>query len=364
MTAFPTQVLETALRHGGSGFVYDIPTLQRQLAVLGALPADYLYPVKANPIPEFVACAIERGFGLDLCSRGDVALARAGGAKLERCNFTSAILPTDLAVELAALGISVDVDSPAQTRAWQAAGARDAGARVCTANAASVYGAKFGTTPERLGEVANALSNGGGQLVGLHLHDAHTNGTFAGMAERLIAVLDAVDDEIMAGCQYVNLGGGWPAGALDCDIIGEALEHVSARLARRQFSGRLIVEPGESVAGPCGWLFARIGAVKSHPLDAMRTVVALDVATPVPCRPTTGPFVVLRAGEILSTDGDELLADIYGSANTGLDSFALGVVQPALREGDVLVAANQGAYVRQLTSSFNERPLPDAIVLG
>ncbi len=56
--------------------------------------------------------------------------------------------------------------------------------------------------------------------------------------------------------------------------------------------------------------------------------------------------------------------DIYGSANTALDSIGVNVRLPALAVGDVMVSLGQGAYTRSLIPPFNERKRPAAIVLG
>ena len=58
-----------------------------------------------------------------------------------------------------------------------------------------------------------------------------------------------------------------------------------------------------------------------------------------------------------------MTCDIFGSANTALDSIGVGVRLPALALGDVVVSLGQGAYTRPLIPPFNERERPAAIVL-
>jgi diaminopimelate decarboxylase len=89
----------------------------------------------------------------------------------------------------------------------------------------------------------------------------------------------------------------------------------------------------------------------------------LDTNTPVPCKPSLAPFVVLRGGELLKAPRS-VTGDIYGSANTALDSIGLAIRLPALALGDVIVALGQGAYTRALTPPFNERERPAAIVVS
>jgi len=147
--------------------------------------------------------------------------------------------------------------------------------------------------------------------------------------------------------------------------LAGALARVRAHLSDLGFHGRLAAEPGEWAVGPCGWLAARITAVKPHPAIAGRLVVVLDTATPVPCRPSRAPFALLRDGAcIQSSEMLETACDVYGSANTGLDTVGVDVRIPRPLVGDVLVSSVQGAYARQLTGSFNERSVPSAVALG
>ena len=58
-----------------------------------------------------------------------------------------------------------------------------------------------------------------------------------------------------------------------------------------------------------------------------------------------------------------MTCDIFGSANTALDSIGVEVRLPALALGDMVVSLGQGAYTRSLIPPFNERERPAAIVL-
>ena len=71
----------------------------------------------------------------------------------------------------------------------------------------------------------------------------------------------------------------------------------------------------------------------------------------------------MRGGGLLNAPRS-LTCDIFGSANTALDSIGADVRLPALELGDVVVSLGQGAYTRSLIPPFNERERPAAIVLG
>lgn len=320
----------------------------------------YLYPVKADPDPRVLETVVRAGAGLDLCSRGDLALALAVTTGRADLCFTSPNLDASLACDLVRAGATIDVDSVEQIDCLPA-DCTDVGVRLCTADHLSAYGSKFGVRSTDLEGVVQALRAHGARLTGLHVHDAHANGSADDMAARIGRLLREVPARIIRNLTRVNLGGGWPApGGNHAPVndIARALGTIREVLASAGFSGTVTVEPGEWVIGPCTWLVARVAAVKPHPVEDHRTVVVLDTATPVPCRPCNGPFEVARDGCWLETDRGDERFDVFGSANTGLDTIGLDVAMARPRVGDVVAVAGQGAYARQLTGSFNERPLP------
>jgi diaminopimelate decarboxylase len=228
------------------------------------------------------------------------------------------------------------------------------------------YGFKFGLPARDIAAAARRLAAAGVRLEGLHLHDHHLNLTPVEFAARLGEILAEVEGDILGGCRYVNIGGSWPmrhGNPASVEDLRQALQGLRERLAGLGFQGELYGEPGRWIVGPCGYWAARVVALKNHPHEEDRRIVVLDTSTPVPCRPSLAPFVVLRDGDLLKAPRS-LTCDIFGSANTALDSIGAAVRLPALALGDVLVSLEQGAYTRSLISPFNERERPAAIVLN
>jgi diaminopimelate decarboxylase len=151
-----------------------------------------------------------------------------------------------------------------------------------------------------------------------------------------------------------------PATVEDLD---RAMRMLRESLAAAGFRGALYGEPGRWVVGPCGYWAARVTAVKPHPGGEAYRVVVLDTNTPIPSRPAVTPFAVLRAGALLKQPRS-LWCDIFGSANTALDSVGLEVRLPEVRPGDIVVMLGQGAYTRSMIPPFNERERPVALVIG
>ncbi len=346
-------------------FVYDAAAVKQRAQLASSLLDRYFFPVKACPEPDIVRAALAAGSGLDLCSDGDAEIASALGCPGKHWKFNSACAGEKLLHKLADAGALFDADSLEQALHWRASGGTVCGLRITGKIPNRLYGAKFGVSGKDAAEVARRLALAGARLEGLHLHDQHANLTPAEFATRLAENFADTDNVILRGCRYLNIGGSWPmrhGTPASVEDLRYALGVLRERLAALGFKGALFAEPGRWVVGPCGYWAARVVALKASPLGEGHRVVVLDTSTPVPCRPSLAPFVVLRDGSLLKAPRT-LTCNIFGSTNTALDSIGVDVRLPALAVGDVAVSLGQGAYTRALIPPFNERERPAAIVL-
>ncbi len=362
----PGDVIQALARSQLPCFVYDGAAIQQRVAQASSLLDHYFYPIKACPEPGVVRAALATGCGLDLCSEGDVEIASAAGCPGGRWKFTSACAEAALLRRLREAGAHLDADSLEQALRWGACGGTVCGLRITAQNPKVLYGSKFGIPAPDIADAARRLAEAGVRLEGLHLHDQHTNLSPDEFATRLFENLSAVGTGVLQTCQYVNIGGSWPMRhgiPASVDDLRHALGTLRERLGAAGFHGALYGEPGRWVVGPCGYWAARVVELKAHPLGNDHRVVVLDTSTPVPCRPSLAPFTVLRNGALLEAPR-AMTCDIFGSANTAVDSIGIKVRLPALRLGDVLVSLGQGAYTRSLIPPFNERERPAAVVLN
>lgn len=362
----PPKVIQTIARAQLPCFVYEGAAVTRRAALVSSLLDRYFFPVKACPEPDMVRAALAAGCGLDLCSEGDAAIAAAVGCPGTHWKLSSAGVDARLLRGFCEAGALLDADSLEQALCWGTCGGTACGLRITAKCPKALYGPKFGLPAPDIAAAARRLAVAGVRLDGLHLHDQHANLTPVEFATRLAENLAEVGSEILRGCRYINIGGSWPmrhGNPASVEDLGQALKVLRERLGAVGFQGLLHAEPGRWVVGPCGYWAARVVALKAHPLGKEHRVVVLDTNTPVPCRPSLAPFAVLRDGGLLAAPR-RMTCDIFGSANTALDSIGLQVRLPALTLGDVVVALGQGAYTRSLIPPFNERERPAAVVLS
>lgn len=346
-------------------FVYDAPAIGQRAAVARSLVDRCFFPVKACPEPEVIRMALATGCDLDLCSPGDVDIAEAVGCPGKRWKFTSPCDDERLLHRLCAAGGQLDADTLEQALRWKASGGKACGLRLSTKRPHALYGPKFGMPPGEVAIAVKQLGVEGLQVDGLHLHDQHANLTPMEFVGRLFETLKEAGPSVLENCRYVNIGGSWPmrhgVPAAPEDLRA-AFTALRGELGRLGFQGQLWAEPGRWAVGPCGFWAARVAALKPHPLGASHKVVILDTSTPIPCRPSLAPFVVLRGGAVLKTPR-AVTCDIYGAANTALDILGHQVRLPDLAVGDTVVSLGQGAYTRTLIPPFNERKRPAAIMV-
>jgi diaminopimelate decarboxylase len=392
-----------ARRYGTPLFVTDLATLDAACGgVTAAFPDPIVrqYSVKANDVPAVIAQVAARGFGANVVSRGEWALARRAGVPngqitLEGIGKT----PADLrdAARAAAAGSPlrwVAVESPEEARALALAArrARKAGIQLdilyrlnpdvtpeTHAGLAVGSGAsKFGMTETEIGEAIEAGGGPDGALRprGIHLHVGSQLGAVDAWrdAVRKALALAALWRGSIETFDTLDLGGGFPV--LPTDQPSPTPERFARELPalldavpddRRPT--RLAIEPGRALVARAGWLVARV----LHVRDRGGRQVVLDAGMTELIRPALygarHPIVALTSlGEDLGPwgPGDHAAgrgepANVEGPICESTDSLGTHDLPP-LRRGDLVAIADAGAYATSLGSTYNGRPRPPQVL--
>ncbi len=406
--ALRTPAIADALRragetHGTPVYVTDLATLDRAAAsIRDAFPDPWLrqYSVKANDVPAVVGEIAARGFGANVVSRGEWAVARAAGLAdaritLEGVGKTDADLRAAVRVATgpaALLWVALESADEAEVvtrmarRAGLGRGDRPALEVLVRLNpdvtpetiAGLAVGdgtSKFGMTEtEATGLVEWITSNAAGAVRprGIHLH----------VGSQLRAV-DAWRDAVRRGLAVVGLlggglptfdtldvGGGFPV--LPLDEAGPGPERFARELpalldaipADRR-PNRLAIEPGRALVARAGWLVARV----LHVRDRGGRQVVIDAGMTELIRPALygarHPIVALTSeGRSIGTN-DALPFEptrVEGPICESTD--ALGTHDlPRLRRGDLVAIADAGAYGASISSTYNGRPRAPQVFL-
>lgn len=187
---------EAAARFGTPLYLTDAATLDATAAaVTDAFPDPWIrqFSLKANDVAGIVALIAERGFGANVVSRGEWAIAARSGILNERVTFegigkTNADLAAAVRAAVAGTPLRwLAVESPAEAAALAAVAARhplqapidvllrlnpDVAPETHRGLAVGRAGSKFGMTEAELSEAIEATGAGSGPIVprGIHVH--------------------------------------------------------------------------------------------------------------------------------------------------------------------------------------------------
>ncbi|MEV4311852.1 diaminopimelate decarboxylase [Actinocrispum sp. NPDC049592] len=314
---------------------------------------------------------MEEGLSLDVCSAGELAVARAVGFPASRILMHGNVkTPEDLKAALAYGVDRIVVDSldeiaelgtlaryPQRVLIRVTPGVD---AHTHKAITTGVDSQKFGfPLSTAMDAVSAVLAQPSLRLAGVHCHigsQVSTVAAYEETARRMVSLLGAVRDRFGVVLRELDLGGGYAVpyltGEPGFDLVGYAQRVRVAVSYTASLLGlavpRLTVEPGRSLAGPAGVTLYRVVAVKGSFVavdggmsDNMRVALygakyCVRLAGRSSCAPLRTVTVVGRhceAGDVIASDVG-LPGDVHA--------------------GDLLAVPVTGAYHHSLASNYNQ----------
>jgi diaminopimelate decarboxylase len=342
-----------------------------------------------------IAAVTSRGFGANVVSRGEWALARRAGVPNERITLEGVgKTPADLrdAARAARDGEPlrwIAIESPEEAGALAAAARLavaprldvlyrlnpDVAPETLTGLAVGAGATKFGMTET---EIATAIEAGGGaegplRPRGIHLHVGSQLGAVDAWrdAVRKALALAALWRGSIESFDTVDLGGGFPIRPTDepaptPERFARELGPLLDAVPDDRRPTRLAIEPGRVLVARAGWLVARV----LHVRDRAGRQVVLDAGMTELIRPALygarHPIVALTSDGRAVTSGrrmpDVSPARLEGPICESTDSLGTHDLPP-LRRGDLVAIADAGAYAASLGSAYNGRPRPPQVLL-
>jgi diaminopimelate decarboxylase len=396
-----------AARFGTPVQVMDVPSLEAAAErVRAAFPDPWLraYSVKANDVAAVVSRVAALGFGANVVSRGEWAVARRAGLANDRITLEG-VGKTD-----ADLRAACDAADAGQPPRWIAIESLDeaealvavAGRRLRRAEArldvlfrlnpevvpetvrqlaVGAATAKFGMTADELSKAVEVIERAPGLVPrGIQLHvgsqlravDAWRDAVRRGLA--LLALVGGTRPEF----DTLDVGGGFPVlplgeGAPDPARFARELPALLDGIPADRRPRRMAIEPGRALVARAGFLVARVLHVRErggrqvvldtgmtelirpalydawHQIDSLTT---MGKAVP-PRKPGREP----GAGAAPDLEPARVDGPICESTDH-LGEHRL----PPLRRGDLVVIRDAGAYAASLASTYNGRPRPPQVI--
>ena len=325
-------VLQVLQRLGAGFDIVSGGELDRVLAV-GAAPGDVVFSGVGKSVAEIeqALCAGVRNLSLE------------SEAELERVNAVALGLGKRAPI---AFRINPDVDP--KTHPYIATGLRENKFGVSATDALRLYQRAAGMEGVRITGIACHI---GSQLTQIT--------PFCDALERVLDLVNALS-EIGISLQHLDLGGG--VGIRYCDENPpDPAQYAQAMLKilrRRGCTLAVTLEPGRAIAGNAGVLLTRVEYIKPGP---DRDFVIVDTAMNDLLRPALyqawHEVVAVNPGS-----GEPRNCDVVGPICESGDFIARGR-HLAVAQGDLLAVRSVGAYGLVMSSNYNARPRPAAVMV-
>jgi diaminopimelate decarboxylase len=343
-------------------------------------PHEVAYAGKAFLCRAMARWIHEEGLSLDVCSEGELAIARAVGFPAERILLHgNGKTPQELSDALRYRVGRIVLDSPGEVRQLVASAEhrQKVLVRVTPGVDAHVHEAMTtGTEHQKFGlsissgaaanVVRHVLSQARLELVGLHCHIGSQitdlNG-FETAARRLVAFMAE-----LGGLPELNLGGGHavPYRPDECGLDIAAFADRITAVVERECAARgipmprLTIEPGRAIVGPAGVTLYRVLAVKH---DA-RTYVVVDGGMSDNPRPALygSHYSIELAGTRADARTEPVI--VVGRHCEAGDVLVPDARLPAdIRVGDLLAVPCTGAYHHSMASNYNQLTRPPVVAV-
>jgi diaminopimelate decarboxylase len=375
-------------RYGTPAYVLDeLDVRHRCRMYAAALPgAEIAYAGKAFLCRAMARWVAEEGLSLDVCSAGEIAVARSASFPASRMTLHgNAKSPGDL---LAAVGYGIGrivIDSAAEiVRLSALARGRQrvlvrvtpgVDAHAHPAVATGIEDQKFGfslSSGAAADAVRRVLAHPELELAGLHCHlgsQLTSVPAFELAARRLLGLMAEVHERHGVVLGELNLGGGhavpYMAGDPELDLDDFALRIMQVVrdecVALRLPEPRLTIEPGRAIVNRAMVTVYRVLAVKGG--DGARTFVAVDGGMSDNPRPSLyGARYSVRAVRSFGAGARMQRVTVVGRHCEAGDVLAVDVPLPAdLRPGDLVAVPGTGAYNHSMASNYNMVGRPPVI---
>lgn len=358
-------------------YIYDADTIVGQVKKLNAAfsgcDLKIKFACKALTNISILKLLRQQGVGVDVVSINEAKLALKAGFSPAHINFTPSCVDFEEVREAVSMKISLNLDSlPILEQFGRAFGntypcgirlnphiMAGGNLKISTGHVQS----KFGISIQQMDEIKKVLSTYQIQLSGLHIHtgsEIKETEVFMKMADILFAL--AKD---FPSLSFLDFGGGFKVAYQQNDQVTD-LKTIGLQLAEKfntfkTETGRALqlwIEPGKFLVSESGLLAARVTVVKDTPA---LTFAGVDTGLNHLIR----PMMYNAYHEIVNISNPKGAQKKYTVVGNICETDTLGADRDLneVRQGDLLVLKNAGAYGFSMASNYNSRFRPAEVLV-
>lgn len=332
----------------------------RRLAA--ALPGVELhYALKPLPERAVVEVLAREGASFDLATNGEVELVRAAGIDPRRCIHTHPIKRDgDIRCALD-FGVTTFVADNVDELGKFVPYAGRAGLLVRLSfrspEAVVDLSRKFGCDPDSALELMREARRLGVAVRGLSFHvgsQSRAPDTKVHAIDACSRLMAEAAREGLGPLGILDIGGGFPIDYVEPAVpIEEFCAPIRAALARLPGGTRVIAEPGRFICGPAGIVLTR---VMGRAQRDGRWWYYLDDGLYGSFSGQLYDHARYPIEPLYPADGERRPSVLAGPTCDSVDVVAEDILLPPLREGDILVGRQMGAYTVASATDFNFFP--------
>ena len=370
-------VAEICKEFGTPLYVYDADKIVSQLKTLQNTFADsnvkVKYAAKALTTLAILTLLKKNGSGIDVVSVNEAHLALRAGFEPDDIMFTSNNVSMDEISQAVDLNIYINLDNLSILEKF---GQKYGSSYPCCLrmNPSIMAGgnlkistghsqSKFGIPVEQIDQVKELVDRYKIVISGLHIHtgsEIKDIDVFMKMADILFDLAISLPD-----VKFLDFGGGFKVPYKENDAVTDinALGVVMNK-GFKEFNQKhnrkleMWIEPGKFIVSEAGYLFTEVNIVKKNP-----TITFLGVDTGL--NHLIRPMMYDSYHEIINTSnpsGAERIYNVVGNI-CETDTFGSDRKINEVREGDLLVMKNAGAYGYSMASNYNSRFRPAEVLI-
>ena len=368
------QLVDAAKNYGTPLYVYNADRIKIQYQKLTSAfnqgKVRFFYACKALTNINILKVVNEMGCSVDCSSINEAKLALYAGFNPSQVLYTSNGIAFEEIEEAQSLGIHITIDSLSNLEKFgkKFGGSYPVGIRLrpgimAGGNIKISTGhdkSKFGIPVDQLDDIKLLVQQYGILITNLHIH----TGSDIKDADVFLKGVEVLFDLVphFPNLKSIDLGGGFKVAYKEGDPsinINELAIKVLATFEANEATKHLEIwfEPGKYLVSECGYFITGVNVMKE---TAVTTFVSVNSGFNHLIRPMF--YDAFHQVENLSNpNGTTAEYTIVGNI-CETDTFAWNRQLPEIKEGDLLVFYNAGAYGFEMSSNYNSRYKPAEVL--
>lgn len=372
-----SQLREIARTFGTPVYVYDADRIafqyDRLSAAFSGTTSRFFYACKALTNLNILRLIRQLGGGIDCVSINEVKLGLMAGFRPADIIFTPNCTDLSEYLEARERGVNINIDSLSVLEQFGKQ-VGDSYPVIIRFNPHIMAGgnikistghvdSKFGISISQIGEVERILNDTGLKVAGIHIHTGSDIKDIGVFLEGLKVLFDLT--RYFPDLKCIDLGSGfkvpYKAGDPETDVEALGAQVSEAFRKFQEASGRKLevwFEPGKFLVSEAGYLVVKANLIKQTPA---RVFVGVNSGFNHLIRPMFYD-AYHKISNISNPEGPEQTYTVVGHI-CETDTFAWDRPLNEVREGDLLVFYNAGAYGFEMSSNFNSRLKPAEVLV-